>query len=307
MTKSFQVAIIIVSWNVKDLLRDCLNALFSDIAASNLAATVWVVDSASSDGSVAMLEAEFPHVNLIASSENLGFARGNNVALRALDFPEKAEGQPETILLLNPDTIIKPGALQKMLTLMLNRPNVGIVGANLRFGDGSFQHGAYAFPGLWQLAFEFFPLPGRFYESPLNGRYPHALYTGQSPFPIDHPLGAAMLVRGAAIHQVGLLDEAYYMYVEEVDWAWRIKAAGWQAYCHPAAHIVHLGGQSTSQIKQESFLNLWRSRQRFYHSHYGGLKYKLASFLVRWGLARKMKTMPAQRDLFEKVQRIWQI
>lgn len=303
MANPLSLAVIIVSWNVKDLLRNCLQSVLAD---GVLPTRVWVVDNASADGSAAMVQAEFPQVSLIASAVNSGFAGGNNVALRAMDFPRQTEAQPEAVLLLNPDTVVETGALQTMLACLRSRPRAGIVGANLTFGDGSFQHGAYGFPGLWQLAIEFFPLPGRLYESRLNGRYPRALYAGSTPFAIDHPLGAAMLVRAEAIRQVGLLDEGYQMYVEEVDWAWRIKRAGWEAYCAPAAHIVHLGGQSTGQIRAESFTHLWRSRYRFYRQYYGGLKFWLARYLVLRGLARRIKLEPDSAAIFRRVQKIWQ-
>ncbi|RME51071.1 MAG: glycosyltransferase family 2 protein [Caldilineae bacterium] len=299
-------SILIVNWNVKALLRACLRSVQTALATDGLDAGVWVVDCASSDGSAAMVRSEFPAVHLIASDRNLGFAGGNNAALRALGFPGRAAGQPEGVLLLNPDTLVQPGALRAMFDFLTAHPDVGIVGARLTYGDGSFQHSAFAFPGLWQLAIELLPLPGRLYESRLNGRYPRRLYAAGRPFPIDHPLGAAMLVRAEAIRQAGLLDEGYHMYVEEVDWAWRIKRAGWKAYCVPAAHIVHLGGQSTGQIRAESFRNLWRSRYRFYRTHYGPVRVALARWLVRWGMARKMRQMPEQAATFRAVQTIWQ-
>ncbi len=291
------LAIIIVSWNVKNLLRDCL--------ASLPAVAVWVVDNASTDGSAVMVRAEFPAVKLIAAETNLGFAGGNNAALRAMGFPGRADDQPEAVLLLNPDTIVQPGALAGLMRFLQSRPDVGIVGANLSFGDGSFQHGAYGFPGLWQLAIELLPLPGRLVESRLNGRYPRALYAAGTPFPIDHPLGAAMLVRAEAIRQAGLLDEGYRMYVEEVDWAWRIKAMGWGAYCLPTARIIHLGGQSTGQIKAESMINLWRSRRRFYRLRYGRLKFWPAQRIVQMGMRRMARRHPDLAEACRQVTQIW--
>ncbi|MFQ5576777.1 MAG: glycosyltransferase family 2 protein [Anaerolineae bacterium] len=306
MDSETALAIVIVSWNVKDLLRNCLASVQAALAADGLPGEVWVVDSASADGSAAMVQVEFPAVRLIAAPKNLGFAGGNNAALRALGFPQHRPGQPEGVLLLNPDTLVPPGALKAMVEFLAVRPGAGIVGAGLTYGDGSFQHGAFAFPGLWQLAIELFPLPGRLYESRLNGRYPRARYAAGQPFAIDHPLGAAILVRAEAIRQAGLLDEGYYMYVEEVDWAWRIKRAGWRAYCVPAAQIVHLGGQSTSQIRRQSFINLWQSRYRFYRLRYGPLRMALARRLVVWGMARRIRAAPKQADTFRAVQNIWQ-
>ena len=214
---NMKLAIVIVSWNVKDLLRDCLESVLIDIQDSRINAEILVVDSASADGTAQMVREEFPQVRLIASETNLGIAGGNNAALRAMGFPQSQVDQPDAVLLLNPDTLIKPNALKNMLDFLAATPDAGIVGANLVFGDGSFQHGAYGFPGLWQLAIELLPLPGRFYESRLNGRYSFRLYESNDPFPIDHPLGAAMMVRADAIRQAGIMDEGYHMYVEEVD------------------------------------------------------------------------------------------
>lgn len=295
------LAVIIVSWNVREILAACLRSVEADLAASGLTGQIWVVDNASGDGSVEMLRRDFPQVCLIASEQNLGFAGGNNAALRAMGFdsdpnPSPLRGGiggevnlPEAVLLLNPDTEVHPGALRTLADFLTKTPRAGIAGARLVYGDGSFQHSAFAWPGLWQLAIELLPLPGRLVESRLNGRYPRSAYESSHPFPVGHPLGAAMCVRREAIQQVGLLDERYHMYVEEVDWSKRIAAAGWQIYCVPAATITHYGGQSTGQIHLNSFINLWTSRYRFYHTHYNPLKSGVAAQIVRLGMKRKIK------------------
>ncbi len=317
-----RLAIIIVSWNVKDLLADCLRSIRADLTQNDLAGEMWVVDNASSDGSAAMVRQEFPEVKLIASDDNLGFAGGNNTALRAIGFdnPHSDSPLPDAVLLLNPDTVVHAGALQKIVNFLQSNPQAGVVGTSLIYGDGTFQHSAFAFPGLWQLAIELLPLPGRLVESRLNGRYPRELYERGEPFPIGHPLGAAMAVRREAIQQVGLLDERYRMYVEEVDWGKRIVAAGWAAYCVPQAVITHYGGQSSEQVKMGSFLNLWCSRYQFYRRHYGPLKLWLARQIVRVGMRRRMKqeTEATQADRlgqaevaerlagYETVIKIWQ-
>jgi hypothetical protein len=219
------------------------------------------------------------------------------MALRAIGFTNSGqpvdspstispETLPAAVLLLNPDTELHAGALHSLVDFLRRTPRAGIAGAQLLFGDGSFQHSAFDFPGLWQLAIELLPGPGRLVESRLNGRYPRRLYEQGQPFKVGHPLGAAMCVRGKAIEQVGLLDEQYHMYVEEVDWSRRIQAGGWQAYCVPAAKVTHLGGQSSTQIQTTSFVNLWRSRRRFYDKHYPPLKVWLAKQIVQLGMRR---------------------
>jgi N-acetylglucosaminyl-diphospho-decaprenol L-rhamnosyltransferase len=289
------LSVVIVNWNVRDLLRNCLTSVFNDISAGHLNAEVWVVDNASSDGSVDMLRRDFPQVHMIASEKNLGFAGGNNAALRAMGFGQTPlpDGLPEAVLLLNPDTEVHPGALPTLFNFLCNTPRAGIAAARLVYGDGSFQHSAFDFPGLWQLAIELLPVPGRLVESRLNGRYPRSLYESDTPFTIGHPLGAAMAVRREAIEQVDLLDENYRMYVEEVDWSKRIVAAGWRAYCVPQALITHLGGQSTGQIKTDMFITLWASRYRFYQKHYGLVKLWLARQIVISGMHRQAKQAAA--------------
>jgi hypothetical protein len=295
------LAIIIVNWNVAELLAACLHSVEADLATSQLNGEIWVVDNASTDGSTAMLRRDFPQVHLLASDKNLGFARGNNLALQAIGFaptPTAKAGErrggnlPQAVLLLNPDTIVHPGALAALFNFLKATPPAAIAGARLIYGDGSFQHSVFAFPGLWQLAIELLPLSARLAESRLNGRYPRQAYESGQPFRVDHPLGAAMCVRAAAIQQVGLLDERYHMYVEEVDWSKRLAAAGWEAYCVPAALITHLGGQSTGQIKVSSLVNLWQSRYQFYRKYYSPLKVWLAAQIVQLGMRRK-----ARRDI----------
>ncbi|MBI1877288.1 MAG: glycosyltransferase family 2 protein [Chloroflexi bacterium] len=171
------LAIIVVNWNVHDMLAACLRSVEADLAAGQLLGRIWVVDNASTDGSVAMLRRDFPQVQLIVNDKNLGFAGGNNAALRVIGFDPSplrgGEHLPEAVLLLNPDTEVHLGALQALYNFLKNTPQAGIAGARLVYGDGSFQHSVFAFPGLWQLAIELLPLPGRLLESGLNGRYPH--------------------------------------------------------------------------------------------------------------------------------------
>jgi GT2 family glycosyltransferase len=164
-----------------------------------------------------------------------------------------------------------------------------VCGARLLYGDGGFQHSAFGFPGLVQIALDFFPLHWRLTESRLNGRYPRRLYEGETPFEIDHPLGAAMMLRREVILQTGLFDEGYRMYVEEIDWCMRIRRAGWTVYCVPSAVVVHHAGQSTGQVRNEMFVALWRSRFRLFGKHYSPAFRWAARRLVRLGLQAKAR------------------
>ncbi len=302
------LAIIIVSWNVRQLLRVCLTSIYQSLAISaeqgqKLATRIWVVDNHSSDGSPDLVQERFPEVRLIANNENKGFAAGNNQAIEQAMLE-----RPRYLMLLNPDTAVRAQALETLVHFMDSSPQVGMAGARLVYGDGTFQHSAFGFPGLAQLALDLFPLPARLHETSLNGRYPRARYAADAPpFPVDHPLGAAMLVRQEVVETVGALDTGYYMYCEEIDWAMRIRAAGWEIYCIPEAEIVHHGGQSTSQIRAESFVNLWRSRYRLYRKQYSPIKLHLARHLLRTGIkARSQSTDSAEMQAaYARVREIW--
>ena len=288
------LAIVIVSWNVRDLLAGCLAAIAASQRPPDQTWDVWVVDNASADGSADMVAAAFPWVHLLRQTENLGFARGNNLALRQMGFDAAAATPastppPDFVLLLNPDTAVHPGALAAMVQFLTRHPQAGGCGAQLAYGDGRFQHGAFGFPGLWQLFFDFFPVHGRVLASRLNGRYPRAWYAAGRPFPIDAALGAALMLRGAAIQAVGLLDERYFMYCEEIDWCWRLRDAGWPLWCVPAARVTHFEGQSTRQFRGEMIAALWRSRLRLYALRYGPLRRWLARRLIQIGMAAEMR------------------
>ncbi len=302
------LAVVIVSWNVRDLLAACLRFLFADLARSSLEAQVWVVDNASTDGTPQMVAEAFPAIHLIASQENLGFARANNLALRAISRPSPLVPRPSPyVWLLNPDTEVQPGATAALVDFMERTPQAAVAGAKLLYSDGSFQHSAFRFPGLAQLLFEFLPLPHRLYDAPLNGRYPRRLYEGKAPFPVDHPLGATMMVRREVIEQVGLLDEGFWMYCEEIDWCWRMRKAGGRAYCVPAAQVVHHAGKSSGQVHVASFVALWRSRARLYARHHGPVTRWLARALVRTGMQRRMqKVSPEMVTACQEVLRAWE-
>jgi GT2 family glycosyltransferase len=292
------LAVVIVTWNVRDLIADTLRSLYADLATSGLDARVYVVDSASSDGTADRVAAEFPQTHLLRSDVNLGFARGNNLAIKKAGFG--TPDAPRAAYLLNPDTVTQPGATRALFDALMARARVGLVGARLSYADGSFQHGAFAFPGLRQLWAELFPTPGRLIESRFNGRYPRHLWDGADPFAVDFPLGATWMLKREVIDQTGMFDEAFFMYGEEVDWAWRIHAAGWEVRSVPAARVTHLVGQSTQQVKPRSTVNLWTSRLRLYRKHYPAWKRALAYRMVAYGMGRRAarETDPAARDAY---------
>jgi hypothetical protein len=155
--------------------------------------------------------------------------------------------------------------------------------------DGSIQPAAFRFPTLMMSALEVFPpgevLPGRLYNSWWHGRYPQER-AGQTPFSIDHPLGACMLVRREAIAEAGLLDERYFMYSEEIDWCWRIRRCGWAIWQVPAAQVTHIGGAATRQFRQRMRVELYRSRVAFFRQHYSHKFLQAHRLITRLGMIR---------------------
>ncbi len=284
------LAVVIVTWNVRDLALQTLRTLYADLADSGLEAVVYVVDSASSDDTVDAIAEAFPQVKLIASKENLGFGRGNNIALHMLGFGVSAfEQLPRVVYLLNPDTITQPGATRTLYDTLMSKERAGLVGAQLAYEDGSFQHGAFGFPGLRQLWVEFFPTPGRFIEGAFNGRYPRTLYENNEPFAVDFTLGATMMLKREVIEETGMFDEDFFIYCEEIDWAWRIRNAGWEVLTVPAAHVTHLAGKSTSQVRPRSIVNLWTSRLHLFKKHYPPWKLVIARVMIVIGMTLKIR------------------
>lgn len=293
------LAVIVVTWNVARFIVKALASLYDDLATSGLQHVVYVVDSASSDETTQLVSDHFPQARLIISPDNIGFGRANNCAMRQMGFGggTSAEQLPRAVYLLNPDTITHRGATRALYDALFSHPRVGWVGAQLAYEDGRFQHGAFAFPGLRQLWAEFFPTPGRWIEGRFNGRYPRAWYAAGRPFSVDFTLGATMMLRREVIIETGMFDEAFFMYCEEIDWAWRVRQANWEILCVPQARVTHLVGQSSAQAPAHSQLHLWTSRLQLFDKHYPPWKRRLARWLVRTGMRIQVRRTRANARL----------
>lgn len=277
------ISVIIVSYNTKALLRQCLDSVFRSLKhgdAGSMAASyeVFVVDNDSQDGSVEMVSERFPDVTLLRAGRNLGFAAANNLAM------ERASGR--YVLFLNPDAVVVGNALWELAGFMDIHPDTGVATGSFICPDGSFQEGAFSFPTLWGTLLDFFPFSYRLMRSKLNGRYPPSSYA--AAFEIDYPLGACFMVRREALCDVGSFSEDFFLYCEELEWCWRIKKAGWRIYCYPTPTIVHYGGQSTKQRRDEMFLQLHRSRLIFFKKHYSPLFCAFNRMLVATGVLWEM-------------------
>lgn len=280
---AIDLGIIIVSWNVREHLNRCLASLYLSLNTDDMTTQVWVVDNGSSDGTPEMVRRIYPWVHLEAVNKNLGYVKGNNLAMRRL------VNRARYLWLLNPDTLLQPGVAQTLLAFMDAHPKAGLVGPKLLNPDGTLQESAFGFPGLIQALYALELMPQRFYYTRLNGRYAPEHYNSDKPFRIGHPLGAAMLARAEAVQAAGMLDEGFFMYCEEIDWAWRMRKAGWQRWLVPSAEIYHVGGASTQQDRPQSTAHLWESRARLYEKHRPRWMRTLVRFAVRQVFKRRRK------------------
>jgi GT2 family glycosyltransferase len=265
------VSIIIVNWNTCDILKGCLNSLFQQ--TRTITFQVIVIDNASSDHSVEMIQQEFPQAILISNSVNRGFAAANNQGMRI------ATGR--YVLLLNPDTIILDGAIQKSVEFTDKHPDIGVTGCQVWLNENEIQQTCFSFPTFWNALAQETGLLRIFPHSRIVGRAYYGWWDRKSQMDVDVVSGMFMLVRQEAIQKVGIMDEAYFVYAEETDWCFRFHKAGWRCVFTPAARIVHLdgGSKSTALIKNKMYVQMQKSMLIFHLKQQGRL-----SWIARKGL-----------------------
>ena len=259
-----ELSFIIVNWNTRDLLRECLASISE--TAGPLTYEIIVVDNASSDGSQAMLAAEFPQVQLIANPENRGFGRANNQGFAVM--------QGKYALLVNSDAVLTAGAVKKMWEFAEATPRAAIVCGQLLNADGSRQNSIASFPTLLTLATNTSLL-----EYLFPGRYPSKRYEHKVPLEVDSAIGACMLVRKKALDEVGFFDDRYFFFFEETDMAYAMRQAGWQTFQITDAVIYHLQGQSIGHNAQ-SRIEFYRSRYQFLRKWHSAVYYRLARIVI---------------------------
>lgn len=262
-------SIIIINWNTKDLLINCLNSIYKTI--KNLTFEIWVVDNGSSDGSALAIKAHFPDVKIIENKENLGFAKANNQALRQI--------KGRYAVLLNSDTILTDGAIETIIRFMEKDKTIGICGGQLLNADETRQNSIANIPTLYTELLN---------KSLLRKLFPKK-YLGKEhhfkePIEVESIIGACMVVRKEAIDDVGLMDEDYFFFFEETDWCLNMKKKGWKIYHHPGAKIYHLQGQSAGKVNIRARIEYWRSRYLFFEKNYD----KKQLFLLKIGLFIKL-------------------
>lgn len=252
------LSILIVNWNVRDLLRRCLYSILANLPSCQL--EIIVVDNGSTDGSVEMVRMEFPQVCLIANPDNRGFPAANNQGLGI--------AQGRYVLLLNPDTEVVGNALETMVAFADAHPDVGVVGPQLLNPDGTVQSSRRRFPTLATAVFESTWLqpyaPRRLLE-----RYYVLDRPDDAIQDVDWVTGAALMARREAIEQVGPLDEGFFMYSEELDWCRRFRDAGWRVVYLPTAQVIHYGGKSSEQVLPARHIHFQASKIRYFQKYHG--------------------------------------
>jgi N-acetylglucosaminyl-diphospho-decaprenol L-rhamnosyltransferase len=253
------LSIIVVSWNTRDLLRDCLASVYD--SEGDFSFKTVVVDNCSSDGTCALVRDEFPQVELVESEINGGYAYANNLGLRRF--------QARYYLLLNADTVLPPHALEGMVSFMDTHPDAGIAGPKLVRADGSLDLACRrSFPTPENSVYKLFGLSKLLPKNRRFGQYNLTYLDPDEVSEVDSVVGAFMMVRGEVVEQVGALDETYFMYAEDLDWALRAKQAGWKVYYYPEVTVLHYKRQSSEQNRDRAQYEFWRAMYLFYRKHY---------------------------------------
>jgi N-acetylglucosaminyl-diphospho-decaprenol L-rhamnosyltransferase len=295
------VAVVVVEHNTRDLLAACLASLFGG-GLDALAAEVWVVDNASTDGGLDMVRERFPRVHALACPGNDGYAAANNRGLAAAGFaPPPAAGRAfRHALLLNPDTVVPRGAVRALVDALEAEDDLGAVGPKLLLPDGSLDLACRrSFPTPEVSFYRFTGLSRALPRSRRFGRYNLTYLDPDAPADVDSVVGACMLVRGAAIADVGLLDERFWMYGEDLDWALRMRQAGWRVAYRPGV-VVHHVKRAASRSSPRARYEFQRAMWLFYRKHYAASTawpvhvIVLAALAVRGG-PRLWREMAAQR------------
>ena len=284
--------VVVVSYRATPLLRDCLRSLLDNPPSGPM--QVHVVDNASGDGTAEMVRRELPEVRLTVNDANLGFGAANNIGIEA--------GQAPYVLVLNPDTRITPGALDSLLAVMESRPEVGMVGPRLELDDGSFDHASR----------RGFPTPlgalGHFTGLGRGKGATGALAQYRAPDvesgPVDAINGAFMLIRRAALAEVGGFDERYWMYMEDLDLCYRFAEAGWTTWYEPSVTVAHIKAGTSGRHRSLRLTYAFHyGMYRFYRDHYAPDRNPLVNAAIYVGIAVKFAISAVRSAIARRVAR----
>jgi GT2 family glycosyltransferase len=301
---TFDVSVCIVSWNIKDLLRDCLNSLKAQ--AGDVRYETIVVDNASSDGSAEMVQREFPWVKLVDPKANLGFGRANNLAYQ--------HSTGRWVLLLNPDTVVLDRAIEKLVRFADQHPEAGAVGGRTLKKDGvSLERSCcWGSPGLWPLFCKSLGLHIIFKNSAIFNREAMDYWQRDSVREVGVITGCCLMIRREVYEQTGGFDDHFFMYAEETDLCWRIRKTGGRLVFCPEAQIIHLVGESAKKATSNRLFHINRALLKLFRKHYGKAYMLLANLLmctfyaVRVPVMRIALLCRGDEALREKTKAYWQ-
>lgn len=255
------ISVIIVNYNVREFLNNALTSLSKALA--QLKSEIIVVDNASDDGSIQLVQKNFPAVTLIVNRKNLGFAKANNQAL--------ALAKGKFLLLINPDTLVQEDSLTKLITFLQENKHVGMVGCKILNPDGTFQLPCRrSFPTPWVAFTKTFGLSSLFPKSKLFAKYNLTYLDENKTYEVDAVSGSFMLVRREVYEKIGGLDESFFMYGEDLDWCFRVQQAGWKVYYVPITSIIHYKGESTKRSNIDELKVFYSAMQLFVEKYHGG-------------------------------------
>ena len=281
-----RLSVIILNYNTKELLKGCLKSVLDSLFLIQNSEMI-VVDNGSSDGSVEMVRDKFSKVKLIVNSKNLGFAKGNNLGMKV------AEGN--YILLLNSDTMVEKETLPKVVKFMEENPKVGVATCRVELADGELDPACHrGFPTPWASLTYFFGLEKLFPKSKIFGQYHQTYKDLHTTHEIDSPSGSFYLVRRKTIDEVGLLDEDFFMYGEDLDWSFRIKQAGWKIMYVPEVKITHFKKQSGRENvdleeRKRATDHFYQTMKLFYRKHYQDKYPFFVNWIMIWGINLKQQ------------------
>jgi N-acetylglucosaminyl-diphospho-decaprenol L-rhamnosyltransferase len=286
MKSMIDLAVVIVNFNVSPLLRKCLQTVYK--SQGDIEFAVCVVDNNSEDDSLNMVREEFPQVEVIANEENVGYPTANNQGLIRLGVTsENGDEQPRFCLLLNPDTEVPPEGFSSLIAYLDDNPEVAVVGPKLVMLDGNLDLACRrAFPSPEISAYRMLGLSRLFPNSSRFGRYNMTYLPEDQIAEVDSVVGAFMMVRVDAVDQVGLMDERFWMYGEDLDWAKRMKDAGWKVVYNPDVTVLHVK-RASSRYSKRAQIEFYRAMLIFYHKHYRESTSILLHWLILFGIAFK--------------------
>jgi len=270
------LTIIIVNYNVKEFLEQSIISIKKSCKAIQY--ELFIVDNASSDGSVELIRRKFPEIDLIANTENRGFAAANNQAIK--------QAQGDYILLINPDTIVQEDSFSVILDFFKKQPDCGMVGCKIMNPDGSLQLACRrSFPTPWVAFTKIIGLSKLLPNSKLFGRYNLTYLNPDETYEVEAISGSFMFVRREVVDDVGYLDESFFMYGEDLDWCFRIREAGWKIYYVPKTKIIHFKGESSKKSDIDLILQFYRAMKLFVEKHYHHRYLHVPQWLLMLGIS----------------------